>query len=72
MVQSCSNRDTEQDSILCQKWNKEICQIANQHYEPVLHVVSVESFGEHVLMIEDDPVVRECTLVLPWEVYWSK
>jgi len=64
------------------RWNKEICQRANQHYGLVLHAVSVESFGEHVLVIEDDPVVREyvekkenepgCTLVLPREEYWSK
>jgi len=82
MVHSCSNRDTEQDSILFKRWNKEMCQKANQCYEPVLHAVSVESFGEHVLVIEDDPVIREyverkenkpgCTLVLPQAEYWTK
>ncbi len=82
MVQSCCHRDTEQDSILFQRWKKEICQRANQHYEPILHAISVESFGECVLVIEDDPVVREyiekkenepgCTLVLSRAEYWSK
>ena len=57
-------------------------QKASQHYEPVLHSVSVECFGECVLVIEDDPVVREyverkehesgCTLVLPQSEYSVK
>ena len=82
VVHSCCNRDTDQDSILFQRWNKEMLQKANQCYEPVLHAVSVECFGECVLVIEDDPVVREyverkehesgCTLVLPQSEYWSK
>jgi len=57
VVHSCCNRDTDQDSILFQRWNKEMLWKANQCYEPVLHAVSVESFGEHILVI--DPVVRE-------------
>jgi len=82
VVHSCSNQDTDEDSILFQRWNKEMLQKANQHYKPVLHAVSVESFGEHILVIEDDPVVREyaerkenepgCTLVLPRSEYWPK
>jgi len=59
VVQSCSDRDTEPDSILFQGWNKEMFQKANQCYESILHAMSVESFSEHVLIIEDDPVVRE-------------
>ena len=82
VVHSCINRDTDQDSILLQRWNKEMVRKANQRYEPVLHSVSVECFGERVLVIEDDPVVREyverkehesgCTLVLPQSEYWPK
>jgi len=82
VVHSCINRDKDQDSILLQRWNKEMVQKANQHYEPVLHSVSVECFGKRVLVIEDDPVVREyleskehesgCTLVLPQSEYWPK
>ena len=82
VVHSCVNRDTDQDSILLQRWNKEMLWKANQCYEPVLHAVSVESFGEHILVIEDDLVVREYverkenepgyTLVLPHTEYWSK
>jgi len=54
----------------------------HQTYSPVLHVVPVESFGERVLVVEDDLTVREtidqksiepgCTLVLPRQEYWAK
>jgi len=47
-----------------------------------LHAVPVESFGQQVLVVEDDPVVHEsihqkeyeprCTLVLPRDEYWAK
>jgi len=82
IVQSCIARDSEQDSILLQCWEKEYIRSLHQSYAPVLHVVPVESFGEHVLVVEDDSAVREsinqkniepgCTLVLPRQEYWAK
>jgi len=51
--------------------------LANQCYEPLLHAISVESLDECVLVLEDNPSIREyakneleCTLVLPREEYW--
>jgi len=82
IVQSCIARDREQDSILFQHWEKEYIRSVHQTYAPVLHAVPVESFGERVLVVEDDSAVREaidqkniepgCTLVLPREAHWAK
>jgi len=59
IVQSCIARDSEQDSILLQCWEKEYIRTLPQSYAPVLHAVPVESFGEHVLVVKDDSAVRE-------------
>jgi len=82
IVQSCIARDHKQDSILLQRWEKEYVRSLHQNYTPVLHAVPVESFGECVLVVEDDSAVREaidqkniepgCTLVLPRQEYWAK
>ena len=59
IVQSCIARDSEQDSILLQCWEKECFRSLHQSYAPVLHVVPVESFGECVLVAKVDSAVRE-------------
>jgi len=58
-VQSCTDRDKDQDLILLQQWKKEYVRTSNQCNAPVLYSVPVECFGEHVLVVEDDPAVRE-------------
>jgi len=80
IVQSCEKRNQELDSILTQRWRKEWHQISVLHYQPVLQAVSVDSFGQHILMVEDDPILQEsmhcdellegCTLILPREDFW--
>jgi len=46
LVQSCIDRDPDQDSILYQHWEKEAIRKTITHYEPMLHAVPVESFGQ--------------------------
>jgi len=46
-----------------------------------LHIIPVDAFGERILVIEDNPSLKEfemkkkqepgCTLVLPRENWWS-
>jgi len=38
---------------------KGICQNIHKSYAPVLHAVPIESFGKHVIVVEDDPTVSE-------------
>jgi len=59
IVQSCIVRDSEQDLILLQCWEKEYIRTLHQSYAPVLHAVPVELFGECVLVVNDNSAVRE-------------
>jgi len=80
IIQSCENRNCELDSILTQRWTKEFRRTSVSHHEPVVQAVSVDSFGQHVLVVEDDLILREsihreellegCTLVLPRDDFW--
>jgi len=80
IVQPCEKRNQELDSILTQWWRKEWHWIFVAHYQPVLQAVSVDSFGQLVLVVEDDPILQEsmhcddllegCTLILPREDFW--
>jgi len=82
LVHSCYARDPNLDSVLLQRWQKETVRQRNNHHEPVLRCVPVDSFGEHVLVVEDDSLVREtahgqdhqpgCTLVMPRQEHWVK
>jgi len=59
---------------------KEFCRTSVSHYESVVRAVSVDSFGQRVLVVEDDLILREsihheellegCTLVLPRDDFW--
>ena len=80
IIQSCENRNRELDSILTQCWTKEFRRTSVSHYEPVVRAMSVDSFGQRVLVVEDDLILREsihheellegCTLVLPRDDFW--
>ncbi len=72
IVQSCIVRDIEQDSILLQHWEKEYIRTLHQSYAPVMHAVPVELFGECVLVVEDNPAVREAIdqKILNQGVHW--
>jgi hypothetical protein len=81
VVQSCKENEHEDDSILYQRWQKEFEDVVGGGSRPWLHIVPVDSFGDRVLVIEDDPSLKEleikrqqnagCTLVLPREEWWS-
>jgi len=43
----------------CIKWEKETGHVIGGRTQPWLHIVPVNSFGECVLVIEDDPSMRE-------------
>jgi len=74
VVQSCKENLHEDDSILYQRWQKETEDVASGKSRPWLHIVPVDAFGERILVIEDDPLLKEfkikkkqepgCTLVL--------
>ena len=82
VVQSCKENDHKNDSILYQRWEKETDNVIGGRKQPWLHMVTVDAFGDHVLVVEDDlsmkesEVIREnhpgCTLVLPWQEWWAK
>jgi len=55
IVQSCEARNHGHDSILFQQWRKECTSNVLTHFEPLLCAVPVDSFGQHVLVVEDDP-----------------
>jgi len=58
IVQSCQENNHENDSILYQRW-KETGHAVGGRTQPWLHMVPASPFGEHVLVIEDDPSMKE-------------
>jgi len=82
VVQSCKENDHDNDSILYQRWEKETDNVIGGRKRPWLHLVTVNAFGKRVLVVEDDPSMKEsevtrenhpgCTLVLPQQDWWTK
>jgi len=74
IVQSCKENNHENDSDLYQRWEKETRNDVGGRTQTRLQMVPVYSLGQHVLVIEDDPLMREsevrkenqpsCTLIL--------
>jgi len=63
-------------------WEKESGNEGGGRTQPWLHMVPVNAFGEYVLIIDDDPSMREqsevrkenqpsCTNVLPQQEWWA-
>jgi len=75
VVQSCKENDHNPNE-------KETGNVVGGRKQPWLHMVPVNAFGECVLVVEDDPSMREsevtkenqpgCTLILPWQEWWEK
>lgn len=80
LVHSCFENTHENDSILLERWEREIYYTRNLPPELVLHCVDVETIDQPVLVFEDecglnfggDGNVRygQITVVRPHDEYW--
>jgi len=79
LVQSCQTSNHYHDSILFQRWTKEFIGRV-QYFEPMLHLVPVDSFGCCIFVIEEDHTIEEMvpkqvfkagiTVVTPRKTHW--
>lgn len=91
LIHSCMESDHSCDSVIMERWELEYEEYYDnaerrRHYRPLLHCVSVDSFGERIFVMEDlprrwsisteDVEINEgfpkVTLVLPRDDHWTK
>ncbi len=61
LIHSCESKDSDSTTAITERWNLEYeTKHPQKSLQPVYRVVSVDTFGEAVYVIEEQPGLRQC------------